>query len=219
MGGRGARVHTHNLTQENAILSSPSYSTQVQPSPWVESKLEMWEVNWVRSVLSHELVHSRSRNCKCSKIATSAIAIANVMTQLNSWATSCSMAMSYTLSLSEECSLATQDYALVYLCAWHYASPRPSQHHVCIKEVVKLDIVGRLMSIYMWLNIRRLWFTAMAWLFFTGRFVKEVREIIIHSSCAVQMGHSQDYMLIWYTDWHQSNGDFTFTVSYIHHRP
>ena len=53
----------------------------------VESELEAWEVHWARSVLSHELQHSKYQNCECRKVAslTLAIAIADVMTGFTNW--------------------------------------------------------------------------------------------------------------------------------------
>ena len=46
-------------------------------SVWVEREFEAWEVRWARSVLSHELEHSRNQNRRCRKVASliSAIAI------------------------------------------------------------------------------------------------------------------------------------------------
>ena len=43
-------------------------SGKIKISVWVESKLEAWEVNWARSVLSNELEHSRNLNCEYRKV-------------------------------------------------------------------------------------------------------------------------------------------------------
>ena len=37
-------------------------------SVWVECGLEAWEVRWAKSVLSHELEHSRNQNRGCRKV-------------------------------------------------------------------------------------------------------------------------------------------------------
>ena len=74
---------------------------KIQNSVCVESELEAWEVRWARSVLSHEL-HTKSRVQKgyfgdCHRWRHNCI-----YKFLNSSVTSCSVAMSQTLTLGVE---------------------------------------------------------------------------------------------------------------------
>jgi len=52
-------------------------------SVWVDREFEAWEMRWARSVLSHELEHSRNWNCGCRKVASLTSAIAMVMSWLD----------------------------------------------------------------------------------------------------------------------------------------
>ena len=71
---------------QHSVQSHDSWSMwltgKFKISVWVERKLEVWEVRWMRSVLSLELEHSKNWNRERRNVAspTLAIAIADVMT-------------------------------------------------------------------------------------------------------------------------------------------
>jgi len=55
-------VESQHSIQSQGIWSM-WLTAKFKSSVWVESEPEAWEVSWVRSVLSHELEHSRHRKC------------------------------------------------------------------------------------------------------------------------------------------------------------
>jgi len=76
-------MHHGVCSNHSSVQSHDTWLTRkFKISVWVESELEAWEVRWARSVLSHELEHSRNQTHECKKIPilTLAIAIADIMT-------------------------------------------------------------------------------------------------------------------------------------------
>jgi len=62
------------LTNHSTLFSHDTWTRwwmeKFKISVWMESKCEVWEVNWVKSILSHELEHSRNQNRECRNVTS-----------------------------------------------------------------------------------------------------------------------------------------------------